>query len=60
MDDGVLQTLATELQGDHPLYVGRGGLQAGQDQGDGAVHHGLAPLGGEVADHLLLQNKADK
>lgn len=57
VNDGTLQALVTELQGDHPFHVRWRGLQAGEDQGDGAVDHGLASLRGEVADHLLLQNK---
>lgn len=54
MDHGALEALVAILQRHHPLHMGGGDLQAGEDEGDGSLHHGLAPLGGEVPQHLLL------
>lgn len=55
MDDGALEALVPVLERDHPLHVGRGDFQAGEDEGDGSLHHRLAPLRGEVPQHLLLR-----
>lgn len=57
MDDSPFQTLIAELKRDHPLQVGGGGLQAGEDKGDGAVDHGLASLRREVSYHFLLPSQ---
>lgn len=57
MDDGALEALVAELECDHPLHVRGCSFEAGQGEGDGPLHHGLAPLGWEVAHHLLLRGE---
>lgn len=52
-----LEALVPELQAQHPLHMGLGGANTAQGQAQGTVHHGLAPLGREVASHLLLKDK---
>lgn len=55
--EGALEALVTELQAQHPLHVRLSGADAVQGQAQGPVHHGLAPLSGKVASHLLLRHK---
>lgn len=55
-----LEALVPELQTQHSLHMGVGGADTAQRHAQGSMHHGLAPLSGEVACHLLLKGRQVK
>lgn len=54
-----LEALIPELQTQHSLHMGISSTNTAQCHAQGSMHHGLAPLSGEVACHLLLKGRQD-
>lgn len=59
MHERALEALIPELQAQHSLHMGISSTNTAQGHAQGPVHHGLAPLNGEVAGHLLLKSRQD-